>query len=97
MPDKRAHIYYEGMVQGVGFRYAVERSAAALALKGWVKNLADGRVEVLCEGKEEDIRVFLGKMVSAFGAYIRDSDLEWGDAAGEFEGFDIRLYGEDSS
>ena len=91
MSDKRARVYYEGLVQGVGFRFAAERTAAALKLIGWVKNLDDGRVEVLCEGKEEDIKVFLEKIASIFGSYIRSNDIEWGEATGEFDGFDIRF------
>ena len=91
MPDKRTHIYYEGMVQGVGFRFSAQARASALGLTGWVKNLDDGRVEVLCEGPEPDIKTFLEKMTSAFGEYIRHTDIKWEDAAGECEGFDIRF------
>ncbi len=42
-----------GQVQGVGFRYFVQRRAAALGLTGWVRNLPDGRVEVLGQGPDE--------------------------------------------
>ena len=91
MLNKRVHVYYEGLVQGIGFRFTAERRAISLGLKGWVKNLDDGRVEVLCEGEEQNIKVFLEKMISTFKAYIRDIDLEWADATGEYEGFDIRL------
>ena len=91
MPDKRAHIYYEGMVQGVGFRFSAQSRASALGLKGWVKNLDDGRVEVLCEGADRDINAFLEKMSSAFGTYISHTDIEWENAIGEYEGFDIRF------
>jgi len=91
MPDKMAHIYYEGTVQGVGFRFAAQTRATRLGLKGWVKNLDDGRVEILCEGKERDIEAFLESMKSIFGTYIRDIGLNWSDASGEYEGFDIML------
>lgn len=91
MPDKRAHIYYDGMVQGVGFRFSAQARARALGLRGWVKNLDDGRVEVTCEGAEQDIKAFLEKITSAFGAYISHADIEWADASGEHEGFDIRF------
>ena len=49
---KRFHAYYSGSVQGVGFRFAAQRAASNFGLTGWVRNLGDGRVEVLCEGKE---------------------------------------------
>lgn len=91
MPNKRAHIYYDGTVQGVGFRFSAQSRASALGLKGWVKNLDDGRVEVLCEGAEPDIKAFLEKMISIFGTYISHTDIEWANATGEYEGFDIRF------
>ena len=91
MSDKRAHIYYDGTVQGVGFRFSAQARATALGLKGWVKNLDDGRVEVMCEGTERDIGAFLEKMTSIFGTYISNADIEWEDATGEYEGFDIRF------
>jgi acylphosphatase len=91
MPDKRAHIYYDGTVQGVGFRLSAQARATALGLRGWVKNLDDGRVEVLCEGAEHDIKTFLEKITLIFGTYISDTDIEWADATGEYEGFDIRF------
>lgn len=90
MADKRVHVYYRGMVQGVGFRYAAERSAVALGIKGWARNRDDGSVEVMCEGPEAQLVAFLDKMDSIFKTLIRDRDVEWGEAAGEFEGFDIR-------
>jgi len=44
---KRAHVYYSGSVQGVGFRFTAEDLARQNNLTGWVKNLADGRVEIV--------------------------------------------------
>ncbi|OGW82790.1 MAG: hypothetical protein A2987_00920 [Omnitrophica bacterium RIFCSPLOWO2_01_FULL_45_10] len=86
---KRVHIYYSGSVQGVGFRFTAERLANSLGLTGWVKNLRDGRVEILCEGKVSAIEEFMEKINSIFKEYIRDSDVEWGEATGEFNGFGI--------
>ena len=50
---KQAHVFYSGIVQGVGFRFFVHHTAAALGLSGWVRNLRDGRVEILVEGNEQ--------------------------------------------
>ena len=89
--NKRIHILYHGSVQGVGFRYTAERLAASLGLAGWARNLPGGQVEVVCEGREQDIEPFLQKISEAFKGYIRDADVEWSDATGEFSGFDIRF------
>ena len=89
--NKRLHAYYSGSVQDVGFRFTAERSASSLGLTGWVKNLRDGRVEVLCEGREAALKGFSEKINDIFKEYIRDIDIEWGEATGEFEEFDIRF------
>jgi acylphosphatase len=86
---KRVRILYSGQVQGVGFRFASERAALSLGLKGWVENLSDGRVEVMCEGEEDPIKEFIVKIDMIFGMYIRNADVEWSGATGEFDGFDI--------
>lgn len=88
--NKRLHVYYSGMVQGVGFRFTAERLAASLRLRGWVMNMDDGRVEVMCEGKTGDLKTFLQKIDDIFRKYIRSSDIEWSEAGNEFIGFDIR-------
>lgn len=49
----RLHVLIEGDVQGVGFRFAAQREAAALGLTGWVRNLPDGRVEAEFEGPRD--------------------------------------------
>lgn len=88
--NRRVHATYEGWVQGVGFRFSAERAAASLGLSGWVKNLGDGRVELVCEGKEADLKGFIAKIDSIFKTYIRNAEIEWSNATGEFDGFDIR-------
>jgi acylphosphatase len=88
---RRAHIYYSGQVQGVGFRLMAERSAQSMGLEGFVRNLSDGRVEVVCEGAEGDIREFMKKLASVFRAYVSDVDADWGEATGGFDGFGIRF------
>ena len=62
-----------------------------MKLTGWVRNLADGRVDVLCEGGEPDIVIFLDKINGIFKGYIRAVDVQWDAATGEFENFDIRF------
>ncbi|MDD3906324.1 MAG: acylphosphatase [Candidatus Omnitrophica bacterium] len=89
--NKRAHLYYSGAVQGVGFRYTAERLSNSFKVSGWAKNLSDGRVEMVCEGAEPDVRAFLEKIADVFMEYIRGIDADWSEATGEFTGFDIRF------
>ena len=89
--NRRLHTYYSGSVHGVGFRYTAERIASSLNITGWVKNLRDDRVEVLCEGEEGTLSEFTQKLDTIFKRYIENSDIEWSEATGEFEGFDIRF------
>jgi acylphosphatase len=89
--EKRVHAIYSGSVQGVGFRFACERAASSSGLNGWVRNMDDGRVEIVCEGREADIKEFLEKIYSIFNTSIRDIDVRWADATGEFGSFDIRF------
>ena len=89
--QKRLHIYYAGSVQGVGFRFTVERTANSLGLSGWVRNLGDGRVEAVVEGEETALESFRKKIRETFDDYIRQADEVSGKATGEFESFDIRF------
>ena len=54
-PTHRAHVLYGGRVQGVGFRYFARDAALREGVTGWVRNLADGRVEALVEGDVEAV------------------------------------------
>lgn len=55
MSAKRIHVYFSGRVQGVGFRYKTEELARAFKVNGWVKNLDDGRVELVLEGDSAEV------------------------------------------
>lgn len=56
---REMHIFVSGLVQGVGFRAAVKRHAFSLGVKGYVRNLSDGRVEICAQGTEEQLKTFL--------------------------------------
>ena len=88
---KRVEAFYSGKVQGVGFRFTVESFAIETGLQGWVKNLSDGRVHLVGEAEEIALKEFLGKIKNEFSHYIRDSDIQWHDASGEFNSFQIRF------
>jgi acylphosphatase len=87
----RLHAYVKGRVQGVGFRYFVLQSAEGLDLTGWVRNLRDGRVEVMAEGAHEDLnRLLVALRKGPISADVRDVDYEFTEGKGEFEGFRVR-------
>ncbi len=88
---KRVHVFYSGRVQGVGFRFTAENLASKLEITGWVKNMHDGRVEVLAEGKQENLEKFLKEINAYFTNYIKDSETHWLEATGEFKGFGIKF------
>ncbi|HUU91225.1 MAG TPA: acylphosphatase [Phycisphaerae bacterium] len=86
MPARR-HVYYSGMVQGVGFRYTVTRLAAARPVTGFVKNLADGRVELVAEGPEHEVLGLLADVAERMHGYIHGRQVLEEPATGEFAGF----------
>jgi|FLMP01.1.fsa_nt_emb acylphosphatase len=59
MMGKTAQIFYDGRVQGVGFRFTVRRLAMGFDLLGFVRNLPDGRVEVIASGEGDEVDSFL--------------------------------------
>ena len=82
-----------GRVQGVGFRYTAESVALELGVNGWVRNLPDGRVEALCEGTEKALKAFLERIATGpMKNYIRNVEVHWLEATGEFDDFQVRFY-----
>jgi acylphosphatase len=55
-------VFYEGNVQGVGFRWTVRDAAKGFDVTGWVRNLPDGRVELQATGEEDEVRAFLDRI-----------------------------------
>ena len=88
---KQLHVFYSGRVQGIGFRYTVLDIARQLKVCGWVKNLDDGKVEVLAEASEDVLNDFLQQINQHFSRYIQDADIEWLPAGGEFSDFQIKF------
>ncbi|MBU1726332.1 MAG: acylphosphatase [Candidatus Omnitrophica bacterium] len=88
---KQIHVYYSGRVQGVGFRFTAEDLANELGIYGWVKNLHDGRVEVIAEAEEQTLNSFLDRLNDSFSRYIREVDIKWLEARGEFKDFGVEF------
>ena len=90
MKRSRMHIFYSGHVQGVGFRYTVKSVAAGFEVVGIVRNLIDGRVELVGEGPREELEAFRNAIREAgLDHFIRNEELSWSEATGEFRGFEI--------
>jgi acylphosphatase len=83
-------ILYSGNVQGVGFRYTVKSVAAGFEVAGTVRNLVDGRVELIAEGTKDELEGFRQAVRdSGMGHFIQKEDINWNDAANQFRGFEI--------
>jgi acylphosphatase len=87
-----AHLVVTGYVQGVGFRWWVMRKAQEHGLKGYVRNLYDGDVELEVEGLRGMIVDFIKEVkVGPSSASVTDAAVQWGKYQGKYKGFDIRF------
>ncbi|MCS7049853.1 MAG: acylphosphatase [Verrucomicrobiae bacterium] len=87
---KRVQVYYAGRVQGVGFRYSVRELACGYEVTGYVRNLPDGRVELVAEGEESEVQAFLDAIqASHLASYIRQVTANWGPTEDRFKRFEI--------
>jgi acylphosphatase len=90
MSRQRLTVYYSGRVQGVGFRYTVKSLTPGYEVAGTVRNLPDGRVELVVEGLKDELEAFREAIrLSGVGRMIQREEEFWCEAAGAFRGFDI--------
>jgi acylphosphatase len=66
-------VYYSGSVQGVGFRYTAHGFACRFAVAGHVRNLPDGRVELVAEGEADQVNGFLAAIARRMAGYIENA------------------------
>ena len=95
MPSVRqnVHVFYAGRVQGVGFRMLAEETAHRFDIAGWVKNLRDGRVELVAEGDKKSLAKFLDEIRNGpMCNFITNVHVTWGPATDLFNHFDIRYF-----
>jgi acylphosphatase len=86
----RMMVLYSGRVQGVGFRYTARSVAAGFEVCGTVRNLPDGRVELLAEGERAELHAFRAAIRDeGLAAHIQDEVVTWSVAQGGFRGFEI--------
>jgi len=91
MEDIRAHIFVSGFVQGVFFRANLAEKAENLKLTGWVRNLSDGRVEAILEGKKDRMKEVIGWIKGQPWAWqVDDVKIDWQNPSKEFKNFEIR-------
>ena len=88
--EARTHVFVSGRVQGVFLRDHTQQWASSLNLKGWVRNLGDGRVEVVAEGDKERIETLINKLKEGPPlARVDKVEVKWEPYRGEFTDFRI--------
>ncbi len=88
---RRAHVFISGRVQGVFFRATTKRKARKRGVKGWVKNLADGRVEAIFEGEEDKVKEMIQFCHEGpRSARVEKVEVDWEDNTGIFDNFSIK-------
>lgn len=87
---KKFHAYISGRVQGVFFRWSTKKQAKKLGIFGYVKNLRDGRVEVVAEGEEDKLKELI-KFLHKGSKYakVNDVDVSWESYKGNYSSFQI--------
>jgi acylphosphatase len=87
---QRRAVHYSGHVQGVGFRVTASAIARGFRVTGYVRNLPDGRVELIAEGEREELETFLKMVRSRMQGLIRNEASDTLPATGEFHMFEVR-------
>ena len=87
---QRREVCYLGMVQGVGFRYTTRRIASGFRVVGFVRNLPDGRVELVAEGESTELDRFLAAVRQDLGQFIESVEETVGPGCSEYRRFEIR-------
>ncbi len=82
-------VYYSGTVQGVGFRATTLSIARRHPVRGWVRNLLDGRVELLADGTAEAVEAFLADVRQRMAGYIQNEEIAERATTEPLDGFRI--------
>ena len=90
LTGQRPDIWYQGHVQGVGFRYTAASIARQFDVTGFVRNLPDGRVHLVVEGEQGEVSQFLAEIRVRLEPFIRDTSANCRPATGQFTKFEIR-------
>ena len=87
---QRREVFFSGHVQGVGFRQTTSTLAEGFTVSGFVKNLPDGRVQLVVEGQPQEVESFLAAIRKKMEKNISKTEEKTSPATGEFRGFGIR-------
>lgn len=90
MDSVRLAVLFSGHVQGVGFRYTARSVSRDFQVVGYVRNLPDGRVEMVVEGSPAEARAFVEAVHREMAGYLRDVQVNEEPPTGEFADFQIR-------
>jgi acylphosphatase len=88
-PTKACMVHYSGKVQGVGFRATTAEIARDFPITGWVKNLDDGRVQLLAEGPADAVDKFLKAIHTRWKDNIEKEEVKEVTVSGKFKSFDV--------
>lgn len=88
-PTEQRRVLYSGHVQGVGFRYQTRAIAEGHAVTGFVRNLSDGRVELVVEGQPDVVAAFLDEVARTMARYIDNTQAELQPVTGHWQSFTI--------
>ncbi len=89
---KKVTLKIYGLVQGIGYRYLGQREAKKLGLAGYIRNLANGSVEIIAEGEEEKLKDFIEWCYNGVGtAQVKEIEQDWSDKISNLEDFVIKF------
>ena len=91
MEKYRLQVWFEGRVQGVGFRFKTTRIATGFDVSGYVENLDDGRVHLLAVGSESEVRAFVDEINKVMDCFIKSSQEKADFTSENYKGFEIKL------
>ena len=85
----RQEVHFSGHVQGVGFRYTTRMISQQFEVYGNVRNLPDGRVQLIAEGSASNVTGFVAAVREKMDGFIREVEMAESKPTGEFKGFEI--------
>lgn len=90
MSLKQVELLISGVVQGVGFRYHTYQIARQLQVVGWVRNLPDGRVQVLAEAESDILDQLIADLKAGPSfSRVQDIEIEWSEPTGQHSSFEV--------